>query len=295
MVVSLVGLWASRFVQGRTRDAHAIATRSLELTGEDSRLACQAHFSFAGSALHLGMPDLAVRHFGAAGGPGGSASLFVGTRLDVHALAWSAHALWAAGRPEEAAHAATASVAMARGADHAYSLAVALAYAGITHQLLGDRKRVLSCAEELLRICSACHFVYYSEWGLILQGWCVGGEAGVRLVHRGLRQLRASGSFARMPYWLMLLADVLPDAADASRAVLDAALVAAETNDDHWVLPDLMRRRSHFDADAGTAVGRLHAATRLAGAQGSVMQQLHCERDLAARGVRVTSGLRDSR
>ena len=291
MVISLVGLWASRFVQGRTRDAHAIATRSLGLAGDDSRLACQAHFSFAGSALHLGMPDLAVRHFEAAGGPGGSASLFVGTRLEVHALAWSAHALWAAGRPEEAAHAATTSVAMARGADHAYSLAVALAYAGITHQLLGDRRRVLASSEELLRICSRCHFVYYNEWGLVLQGWCVGGEAGVRLVHRGLRQLRASGSFARMPYWLMLLADTSRGDPDASRAVLDAALVAAETNDDQWVLPELMRRRSHFDTDTGTAVDRLHAAIRLAGTQGSVMQQLHCERDLAASGVRAAAGI----
>ncbi|MGH3433593.1 MAG: ATP-binding protein, partial [Thermocrispum sp.] len=57
LVTGLVGLWASRFVQGRTAQGHELVSRVLSESDQDnSTLSGQAHFSFAGSALHLGMP-----------------------------------------------------------------------------------------------------------------------------------------------------------------------------------------------------------------------------------------------
>src|SRR5439155_22800840 len=99
--------------------------------------------------------------------------------------------------------------------------------------------------------------------------------------------LKAEGSFARMPYWLSLLADLLAshDRPDAARATLDAALVAAQAHDDVWWLPEVMRMRAAHD-DEQAAVARLQSAARLAAAHGSVALLRRCERDLLARGVR---------
>src|ERR1019366_2687493 len=98
--------------------------------------------------------------------------------------------------------------------------------------------------------------------------------------------LKAEGSFARMPYWLSLLADLSVRAGQpgAARAILDAALADANARDDLWWLPEVMRMRAaHDDADA--AVARLRSAAQLAGAHGSAALLRRCERDLAARGA----------
>ena len=46
----------------------------------------------------------------------------------------------------------------------------------------------------------------------------------VRLARRGISNLKSEGAFARMPYWLSLLADLLARGGrvNAARATLDA-------------------------------------------------------------------------
>ena len=65
-------------------------------------------------------------------------SLTIGTRPDVHGMALSAHAHWLLGRDGEALSACREAIELARAIDQPYSLAVALAYGGITHQMLHD-------------------------------------------------------------------------------------------------------------------------------------------------------------
>ena len=43
---------------------------------------------------------------------------------------------------------------------------------------------------------------------LILDGWSRTDESGIGLARQGIDNLKAAGSFARMPYWLSLLADL---------------------------------------------------------------------------------------
>ena len=62
MLAGLVGLWASRFVQGRTADGYQTATRALALVDPDSELSGPAHFAVGGSAVSLGRPAEALRH-----------------------------------------------------------------------------------------------------------------------------------------------------------------------------------------------------------------------------------------
>ena len=90
--VTLGGTW---FVQGRTADSHRVAARALALAGRGSSTAGQARFIMGGAALSMGQPAEGLRDLEFAAGLGGGMELLsVGTRADVHATAWSAHAHW---------------------------------------------------------------------------------------------------------------------------------------------------------------------------------------------------------
>jgi DNA-binding SARP family transcriptional activator len=284
---ALVGLFASRFVQGRIDDAHRTAARAVELATPGSEQAGAAHFALAGSAVSLGMPQEALRHFARAAELTQGASVSVGTRPDVHGLAWAAHAHWLLGQDDLALASCRDAVALARSINHPYSVAVALAYAGVTHQMRDDRAELTATVAELSQLCRRYGFGYYREWALVLDGWNRGGTAGTDLARQGIANLRAEGSFARMPYWLALLADLVAGCGrlDAARSTLDSAAASAVARSDVWWLPEVQRRRARHDPDDDVAVQRLRAAADLAAAHGSLALLARCERDLADRGV----------
>jgi DNA-binding SARP family transcriptional activator/tetratricopeptide (TPR) repeat protein len=290
ILTSLIGLWTSRFVQGQIVAGHELATRALSMLGSGSDLEGQAHFAFAGSSLTLGKPAQALRHFDiACERSEGAASLIVGSKPGVHALAWSAHAHWLLGHDAQARAASRDAIALAREVDHPYSLAVALAYAAVTAQMGDDRSELGATVAELGSLCERYGFAYYREWGVVLDGWMCAGPAGIRTTRRGIDTLKAARSLARMPYWLCLLADVLARDGryDAARATLDAALVDSQSREDVWWLPEVMRVRARYD-DADAAVARLRAGIALARRHGSVGHIRHLERDLADHGTRAT-------
>jgi hypothetical protein len=143
---------------------------------------------------------------------------------------------------------------------------------------------------ELRALCGRYGFAYYREWALILDGWSRTDGSGTGLAQRGIDNLKSEGAFARMPYWLSLLADlaVRDDSPDTARATLDAAIAAAHAHDDVWWLPEVMRMRAAHD-DEGAAIVRLRSAAQVASAHGSVALLRRCEHDLQGRGVRLSA------
>ncbi|WP_033261863.1 ATP-binding protein [Amycolatopsis vancoresmycina] len=278
-LTALLELWSSRFVQGRTALAHESAERALTLVapGTNPALSGSAHFIVAGSSVSLGRPAEGLRHFElGAERTRGASTWPIGTRPDIHGPAWAAHAHWLLGHDAAAVASSTEAVERARAASHPYSLTIALAYAAITHQLRGDRPSLSAAVAELHELCGRYGFAYYREWALVLGGWTHGGAAGLAAAQDGVAHLKAEGSFARMPYWLTLVAEL--SAPEAARATLDAALAAGEARDDRWWLPEVLRRRAAHDPDP---VPRLRAAAELARAQDSVALLRRCEADLA--------------
>jgi tetratricopeptide (TPR) repeat protein len=283
-LTALVGLWMTQFVQGRAIEGYQTARRALALADPDSEQSGPAHFAVGGSAVTLGRPAEALAHLERAVTLTSSApALPTGTRADVHGQAFAAHARWLLGHGDAARTSVRAATELARTVGNPYSLAVALAYGAITHQLDADRPALRDTVDELRDLCERYGFAYYREWGLILDGWSRPGAAGIDLAQAGIGQLKSAGSFARMPYWLSLLADLWDRAGrpDAAVATLDAALAAGRAYDDLWWLPEVMRMRAAHDA-AEPAAARLTTAARLASAQGSVALLRRCERDLAA-------------
>jgi tetratricopeptide (TPR) repeat protein len=280
----LVGLFSVRFVQGHIALAHELAERALALTlaDGDPDLAGQAHFAFAGSATSLGMLVAALTHFDLGIDPSSGTTTFIlGTHHDIHAQAWAAHAEWLLGDSDRAVWRCADAVERGRSVDHPYSLAVALAYAGITHQLCGDRTTLLEAVGQLRDLCRRYEFAYYGEWALILEGWTTGGRKGADDISRGINRLRGLGAYARMPYWLSLQAEVLmaEGRRDEARAILDAALVAAEERRDRWWLPEILRLRAGLEPGP-RALDMLHRGIDVAGEQSSRTLESRCRADL---------------
>ena len=134
----------------------------------------------------------------------------------------------------------------------------------------GNLPSLRSAVAELRELCERHGFAYYREWALILDGWSRPGASGIDLAQAGVGHLKLEGSFARMPYWLSLLAGLLERDSrdDAARATLDAALAAGRSYDDLWWLPEVMRMRAAHD-DPAAAGPRLRSAAQMASAQGS--------------------------
>ncbi|QTG80044.1 AAA family ATPase [Arthrobacter crystallopoietes] len=271
LLAGLIGLFAARFVQGGTAESYRIGHRALGMAAADPDLLGQAHFAVAGAALSLGRPREAMEHFAHCyeNDPGGY-SFILGTKLEVHAMGWASHAHWLAGEENEAAELCRKALARARSLEHPYTLTVALSYVAVFHQLLGDKTSMAPLVAELQEICHRYDFAYYGQWARILQGWVRGGASGTAQIRAGIRALQNQDAFARMPYWLSLLAGNLADAGDGqtARSVLDAALAAGQQRDDMWWLPEVLRQRAKL---SGTAEARemLQRARELATAQGS--------------------------
>ncbi len=288
-VTGMVALWASRFVQGRIADSYQGANRALALADAGSELSGSAHFAVGGSALTLGMPAEGLAHLELAAELASDAFLSIGSRPDIHAVAFAAHAHWLLGHDDDALACTDRAIATARAIEDPFNLALALAYGAVGDQMRGDVPRLRDTVRELRELCDRYDLAYYREWGLILDGWSRPDRPRIGLAQQGIRNLKAAGSFARMPYWLSLLADLLTrdNQPGAARATLDAALVAAQAHDDLWWLPEVMRLRAAHD-DEEAAVTRLRSAAELASAHGSVALLRCCERDLGTRGVRIS-------
>ena len=275
-------------MQGDIPRAHTIAVRALTLSeavGGDGRsadlLRSQAHFACAGSLLSLGGAAGSLEHFEQATAlAADEASLSIGSHPTVHAHAWSAHAHWLLGDAATARLRADEAVERARALAHPYSLAIALGYAALTQQLLGDTARLQACTDELAALSRRHGFAYYADWGEVLSGWSEDSDRGTARMEHAVTRLRGAGAFTRMPYWLELLAQRSPDPRRGV-ALLDAATVSARTHHDVWWLPEVLRRRAALLAP-GPATTMLEQAAALAAAHGSTALLRRCRDDLVA-------------
>ncbi len=300
---ALIGLFAVTFVQGQTQLSQSVALRALELAKHLPELRGQAHFAVGGGATSLGRPLEAVAHFDAACALAPDThSYILGTRIEVHARAWSAHARWLSGDDAGAVALAAEAVDRATVAGHPFSLAVALAYQAVLLQLRldnhgdcaadkaagdgADREELAAVATALEALCIRYSFAYYGQWGAILRGWLTGREAGLGIIRQAIKELRASHALARMPYWQCLLAQTQMDCGFESeaQAVLAAAESLAYQQQDLWWLPEVLRRRALL-AEATPARLFLARAEQLAEEQSSPWLAARVRATLAARNA----------
>ncbi len=280
-LTAMVGLWASRFVEGRIAESRRIAEQAVARVQPGDEQFGQAHFSMGGSVLHGGDPDLAMEHFEIAGAATRDARMSVGTHARVHTMAWWAHAAWTCGDPARAGRLATDASALAQELGHRYSLLVAKAYEAITSQLLGEVEACLEVAASVRSLCERYQFTYYGDWGRIVGGWATGGTVGVELIETGLANLREQGAYARMPYWLSLFGRTLDGAGRTAEALaaFDEGLAAAQRHEEPWWAPELLRlKAAHLEGDERRQL--LVRGLEIARGQHSVALERRCSDDL---------------
>lgn len=284
LLASLMGQFSIRFVHGDTARAYRIGMRAVTMARKFPEYLGQAHFAVGGASLSLGRPHESIAHFQQTiDRLDESVPSILGITVEAHAEVWAAHAHWLVGREEEAVAMSARAQERCRSSGRPFMLAGSLAYCAILHQLRGDIASLRDTLAELGALCDRYQVAYYNQWWQILAGWMAADDGGMEQIEEGIARLRSQKAFARMPYWLSLLATAKMEAghSDAARAVLDAAAAAAGQNDDQWWLPEVLRLRARLEP-APQSRRLLERAAQHAVAQGSIVLEQRCRMDLAA-------------
>jgi predicted ATPase/class 3 adenylate cyclase len=218
---SFNSVWGSWLVQA----GHAAwdATRGLvndlfqiaERVG-DPELRLQAHHAAWGTTTFLGEVQAAHDHVNRGlelytESHRGHALLYGGHDPGVCGKALGALSLWMLGYPEQAGRSANEAIVLAESLDYAPSLAHALAFAGLCHQLRRDAPMVMECSERLVALASEHRLAQYRAVGAIARGWAIAHQEraaeGLAELRRGLDDYAATHVKAWFVYFKASLAE----------------------------------------------------------------------------------------
>src|SRR5262245_38580767 len=87
-----------------------------------------------------------------------------GINIGVFCHAYIAHCDWHLGYPDCALKSAEDALSVARQVSHPFSIALALAYLAMLHQLRREPEAALKVAEEARGLCQEYRFDYYGAW-----------------------------------------------------------------------------------------------------------------------------------
>lgn len=260
----LLGLWSLHIVRGDLDAARGLGERLLDIAAESespiTRL--QAHRVVGGTCFFAGEFAEAIAHLDTS---------LEGYDVEAHApldysfgddpvvlaLSYSALVLWFLGESDLALERADRATAKARELGHPPSLAFALSYAGILHQLRREPARALATAEELLSLTEEEAVPLWFSLGQILRGWAWAtlGEAerGIAELRVGLAGWEATGADLARPHYIGLLAEVLGRAGrvDEGLELLAEAGRLIERTGQHAFEPDRWRLEAELLARAG--------------------------------------------
>jgi TOMM system kinase/cyclase fusion protein len=295
----LRGLWHYYFVRAELQTAQALGEQLLTLAQrvQDSAMLIAAQRALGSTLYHLGA--VAAAHtYGAQGialydsqQHRGAAFLY-GEDAGVTCHSYAAWELWLLGYPEQGRARNDEALTLAQQIAHPFSLALALSFAAVFHQLRREGRTTQERAEAAMSLATAQGFPQWVAYGSMLRGWALvqQGQAqeGIKQSHLGLTTYHATGAEISRPYLLALLAEAhgtLGEPVEGLR-VLTEALTLTDTTGNRWYEPELYRLKGdlllqqHADhqADAETCFQQaitvaqhqqaksweLRAATRLA-------------------------------
>jgi DNA-binding winged helix-turn-helix (wHTH) protein/tetratricopeptide (TPR) repeat protein len=247
----LWGIWLFHKVRSDLQVAASMVDRLLEMAraANDSAMLLQAHQAMCVTHLCLGHPAVTVDHMQQAA---------VIYDPDVHAvnterfgqdpgvasLAFGAVALMLMGREQEALEASQRALELAEESHQPSTLALAMHFAAMLHQIRGDAAATEHWAQNSVELSTNEGFSFWLAGGTVLRGWawvarCAGrgegeaviAEVGIGEIRRGLRGWLATGSRTYQTYYLGLLADAFlrMNRPAEALAALDEAITAAKS------------------------------------------------------------------
>jgi class 3 adenylate cyclase/predicted ATPase len=241
----LVGLWRFYLVRGALRTARELAEQLLTLTarvhdplgvtcfylGELTEARSHLEQAMARYALQKRRSDAsrAVQDPGVAG---------------LSYLAWT---LWVLGYPDQALTRSQEALTLAQELAHPFSLAFALHFAAIFHQLRGEAHVTQQRAEGVIALSGEQGFPFFWSMGMILRGWALATQGqvaeGITQMHQGLTAHRATGAELNRPHHLAMLVEAYARGGQAEEGlrVLAEALAAAHETENRVYEAELSR------------------------------------------------------
>lgn len=147
---------------------------------------------------------------------------------------------WLLGQPASALEQTHAALALARELSHPYSLAIALCWAGMVHQLRRDARATREFGASLIALSIEHGFQQWLAAGKIFDGWGLaeeGHSAAATQIGAGIAEYRAAGTELLVPYLFSVLAAAHMKSGDAQAglsATGQGLEVAAVTGEQIW-------------------------------------------------------------
>jgi predicted ATPase len=255
----LWGLWTYYTLRAELGTAREIAEELLSQTERHSYsgLAMRGHWALEITFAHLGEFALALEHYE-------KALLLYDPRQHVddgyiYALnpgvampCFAAWALWLLGKPAQALDRIHEAQTLGRQLSEPLSLAHALLFEAILHQLRREDELAQEYADQSFAVSTEHGLAMYQGMATIMQGWALlkheRYEDAVERMCRGLADLKATGTELVRPHFLGLLADVLGRArrpAEGLRA-LEEAIHVAERSGERYYEAELYRLKGEL-------------------------------------------------
>lgn len=211
------GIWVFHKVRSDLVRAEALAKRLLEMaeSSGDTALLMQALQSMTITALCLGNPESACRYARQAEQlyeprHAGNTARF-GQDPGVACLSFGSVALAIFGESEQEQQMSAKSLQLAREIRQPTSLAMALHFAAMLHQLRGDAARCGEFASEAIALAGEEGFSFWHAGAQVLLGWAQSvaecSTTAIERIQSGIDSWSATGSRTYEPYYLGLLAD----------------------------------------------------------------------------------------
>ena len=269
----LWGLWTFHALKAELPTALRIARELLQLAERlpYPGMAMRGHWAMEITCTHQGEFALAIEHFDKAVSiyepdqHRDDAFLYAlnpGVALRCFA-AWS---MWFVGQPDRALVVMNEAVALARELSEPHSLAHALVFAAILHQLRRERTMAHQYAEAAIALSDDRGLVLYQAMATILRGWASMGRGGeqdpVEQIRQGLAAWQTTGAQLMRPHFLGLLAEALEPASgdDEALDILNDALAAAESTGEHCYEAELYRLKGERLLVSAAGEDRVRAA-----------------------------------
>jgi predicted ATPase len=256
----LAGLFSFYLVQGRLQIAHEMEEQLLSLAHrqQDPDLLLEAHHACWSTAIAPG--ELAVGRIHAEQGLAlydsqhHRAHAFLYTGHDPGVCGWSelALGLWLQGYPAQALQSSHKALALAHELTHPFSLAFALYFAAVLHQLCQEGQAAQERAEAAITLSAEQGFSYWLALGTILRGWALAeweqGEEGIAQMRQGLAASRATGAERHWPYHLALLAEAYGKVGQVEEGLstLAEALSLVDKNGERFYEAELYRLKGEL-------------------------------------------------
>ena len=214
----LYGVWAFQVVRADHQTARKLGEQLLHLAEKehDPALLVEAHWTLGNTLFYMGELEAARRHCEQSvahydAQQHRSLAIEYGHDPAMSALSFEAWALWLLGYPEQALRQSQASVTLARGLAHPFSLAFALTVATAVHQYRREWDQTQERAEAAIALATEQGFPFWVADCTIYRGRAVveHGHAadGIDQMRWGIAAMRDTGTEVFQSYFPALLAE----------------------------------------------------------------------------------------